>query len=61
MQLNELSVEDYKQLSPNFGDDVHEVFNFEASVERRNAIGGTSREMVERQIVVLRKTLSQLR
>ena len=58
VQLHQLSVQDYKDLCDKFGDDVHEVFNFEASVERRNAIGGTSREMVERQVSVLRKALA---
>jgi argininosuccinate lyase len=37
-QLNELSVEDYKSLNENFGPDVHQVFDFEASVERRKAV-----------------------
>ena len=59
-QLNELNVEDYKNLCDKFEDDVHSVFDFEASVERRNATGGTSREMVDRQIATLRDALSNL-
>lgn len=59
VQLNELSLKDFQGLSEKFSDDVHQVFDFEASVERRNAIGGTSREMVERQVSVLRKAVSQ--
>ena len=58
-QLNELSVEDYKNLSDKFSEDVHGVFDFETSVERRNAIGGPSREMVSRQIEVLRRALAK--
>jgi argininosuccinate lyase len=57
-QLNQLTMEDFKSLSPKFSDDVHAVFDFEASVERRESIGGTSRKMVERQISVLRNALS---
>jgi argininosuccinate lyase len=57
-QLNELTVEDFKSLSEKFSDDIHGVFDFEASVERRESIGGTSRKMVERQISVLRNALS---
>ncbi|KAF8231269.1 argininosuccinate lyase [Tricholoma matsutake] len=57
-QLNELTVEDFKSLSQKFSDDIHAVFEFEASVERRESIGGTSRKMVERQISVLRNALS---
>ncbi|PFH50679.1 hypothetical protein AMATHDRAFT_3756 [Amanita thiersii Skay4041] len=56
-QLNELSYEDYKTLSDKFSQDVHDIFDFEASVERRESIGGTSLKMVERQIGVLRETL----
>jgi len=56
-QLKDLSVADFKKLNPLFEDDVMDVFNFEVSVERRDAIGGTSKRMVERQIAVLREQL----
>ncbi|EPQ58220.1 argininosuccinate lyase [Gloeophyllum trabeum ATCC 11539] len=56
-QLNELSLQDYKSLNEKFEEDVHQVFDFEASVERRQAIGGPSRKMLERQISVLRNAL----
>lgn len=58
MPLNLLSIADFQSLSNKFGEDIHDVFDFEASVERRNAIGGTSKEMVERQVAVLRQALS---
>ncbi|KAK0210642.1 argininosuccinate lyase [Desarmillaria ectypa] len=58
-QINELSLQDYKSLSDKFTEDVVDVFNFEASVERRQAIGGPSRVMVDRQVAVLRSSLSQ--
>lgn len=57
-QLNELTLEDFQKLHELFTEDIHEVFNFEASVERRNAIGGPSREMVARQIAYLRSSIS---
>ncbi|KAG5646686.1 hypothetical protein DXG03_002676 [Asterophora parasitica] len=56
-QLNDLSLKDFKSLNSNFSDDIHDVFDFEASVERRESIGGTSRKMVDRQIAVLRGIL----
>lgn len=56
-QLNDLTLEDYKQLNDKFTEDIHAVFDFEASVERRESIGGTSKKMVERQIAVLRTAL----
>ncbi|KAF9227516.1 putative argininosuccinate lyase [Gyrodon lividus] len=56
-QLNGLSVEDYNGLHEKFEDDVLQVFDFEASVERRTAIGGPSRKTLDRQISVLRAAL----
>ncbi|KAJ7582907.1 argininosuccinate lyase [Mycena floridula] len=58
-QLNQLSLEDYKTLNEKFTEDVRDVFDFEASVERRAAIGGTSLKMVDRQISVLRQVVKQ--
>ena len=57
-QLNDLTLQDYKQLNDKFTEDIHSVFDFEASVERRESIGGTSKKMVERQISVLRASLA---
>ena len=51
-------MEDFKSLHKEFSEDIFGVFDFEASVERRKAIGGTSRKMVERQIGVLRTVLN---
>ncbi|KAJ3476280.1 hypothetical protein NLI96_g11268 [Meripilus lineatus] len=59
-QLNELTLEDFKNLNDKFSEDIHDVFDFEASVERRESIGGTSRKMVERQIAVLRGSLGKI-
>lgn len=58
VQLSDLTLEQYKKLSPLFEEDVVAVFDFEKSVECRNAIGGTSRQTVDRQIEVLRKILA---
>ncbi|KZV71862.1 argininosuccinate lyase [Peniophora sp. CONT] len=59
VQISELSLQDYLGLHPKFEEDVSAVFDFEASVERRQAIGGPSRIMVDRQVAVLRKALAQ--
>jgi argininosuccinate lyase len=48
----------WKELSPHFTDDVMEVFDFENSVEKRKAIGGPAREMIQRQVDVARKRIS---
>ncbi|BGP30447.1 argininosuccinate lyase [Rhodotorula toruloides] len=57
--LSALSLEDFKSVSPHFGDDVHDVFNFETSVERRDAKGGTSRRAVLEQVEALKSKLVQ--
>lgn len=57
-QLNELTLQDYQNLNEKFTEDIHQVFDFEASVERRAAIGGPSRKMIQRQITSLRSALA---
>lgn len=49
-QISELLVEDFKSLHPQFEDDVVSVFDFEVSVERRAAVGGTARKSVLLQV-----------
>lgn len=56
-QISQLSLAELQSLSNLFERDVNSVFNFDSSVEKRNAIGGTSLQMVERQVQVLRKAL----
>jgi argininosuccinate lyase len=48
--LDELSLEAYQALSPGFEADVYQVFDPMKSVEKRNAIGGTSLQSVKNQI-----------
>lgn len=57
--MDKLTLQDYKGLSDKFDDDIHGVFDFEASVEKRQAIGGPSRQTVDRQIATLREVLSK--
>ena len=57
VQISDLSLEDLRELCDRFEPDVKDVFDFEASVEKRDAIGGTSKRMVERQVRVLREIL----
>ena len=58
VQLSDLTLEQYKKLSPKFEEDIVSVFDFEKSVENRNAIGGTSLQMIDRQVETLRKALN---
>jgi argininosuccinate lyase len=57
--INQLTVPELKSLTDKFGDDVTEVFNFEASVEARSARGGTAKQSVLNQISRLRDSLNR--
>jgi argininosuccinate lyase len=48
--LEELPLEAYQALSPAFEADVYQVFDPMKSIEKRNAIGGTSLQSVKNQI-----------
>lgn len=47
--LSDLTLEDLKKLSPAFEEDVVKVWEMEESVERRDAVGGTSKRAVLEQ------------
>lgn len=51
--LSDLSLADLRTLHSAFDEDVVEVWDPEQSVERRNAIGGTSRQAVLEQVAKL--------
>ncbi|KAI5481723.1 hypothetical protein MNV49_002949 [Pseudohyphozyma bogoriensis] len=55
--LSALTLEQFKSICPTFDADVVDVFNFETSVERRDAAGGTSRRAVLAQIENLKRIL----
>ena len=48
--LDELPLEAYQALCPVFAADVYQVFDPMSSIERRNAVGGTSLQSVKNQI-----------
>lgn len=57
-QISYLSMDQWKELSQHFTDDVQDIFNFENSVEKRNAIGGPAREIIKRQVEVAKKRIA---
>jgi len=59
VQLEEMSLEAYQVLCPAFEADVVQVFDAVKSVEKRNAIGGTSPQSVKNQIQIAKSALSQ--
>ncbi|WWC66470.1 argininosuccinate lyase [Kwoniella pini CBS 10737] len=59
IQISDLTLNQWKELSSHFDEDVKDVFNFENSVEKRNAIGGPAREMIKRQVNIARQRIGQ--
>lgn len=57
IQLSDITLDHLQQIDSRFSEDVMQVWNFEASVDRRNAIGGTARSAVEEQIKTLQSLL----
>lgn len=55
--IDKLSIEQFKTIDTRFEQDVMEVFNFEVSVERRNATGGTAKSAVLKQLASLESQL----
>ena len=55
--IDELTVQDFRDLSDVFEENVKDVFNFEVSIEARKARGGTARESVQRQIAQITELL----
>ncbi|KAK4688909.1 argininosuccinate lyase, partial [Tremellales sp. Uapishka_1] len=56
-QISDLTLDQWKSLSEHFDESVFDVFNFETSVEKRNAIGGPAREMIQRQVNKAREVI----
>ncbi|CAG8930817.1 unnamed protein product [Penicillium salamii] len=56
--MNRLPFEQINQVDGRFKEDVMSCFDYEKSVESRNAPGGTSRSSIVEQISVLRNTIS---
>ena len=55
-----LTPADLREIHPLFGDDVAEVWSYEASVERKDAPGGTARSSVLAQIKSVREQVAGL-
>lgn len=55
--MDQLSLKQLQGVDARFGDDVMDAFNYEASVEKRTVLGGTSKKSVEEQISRIQKLL----
>ncbi len=56
-QISQLSLAEWQAISPLFGEDVTELFSWEASVNRRDSYGGTSLRALREQIREARERL----
>jgi argininosuccinate lyase len=57
--IDRLPLKDLRSISPIFNQDVVAVFDFQASIDRRNATGGTSHPSVQVQRAQAREYLNQ--
>lgn len=57
--IAELSLGELKKISDMFEEDVEQVFDFERSVEKRSAAGGTSKSAVLEQIAAIEKAVGR--
>lgn len=52
--IDQLSLEQFKKIDSRFEKDLYDTFDFEVSVERRDAIGGTAKSAVLAQLATLK-------
>jgi len=57
VKLSALQHADYVEVSPLFGEDVFEVFDFDKAVARREVQGGTSPQAVREQLRLAKEVL----
>jgi argininosuccinate lyase len=57
LPLRQMPLEAYQAISPAFAADLYAAFDFEAALERRDAVGGTARSAVEAQLAAARVKL----
>jgi argininosuccinate lyase len=58
--LSELSLDEFKKIAPEFGDDVHRVFDFAQSIASREVVGGTGPNAVRAQIARVRALIERV-
>jgi len=58
--MDQLPLEFFQSLHSAFEKDVAQIWNYEQSIERRSALGGTAKKTVLLQIEQLRSSLDML-
>ncbi len=59
-RLDELSIDEFKSVCPEIGEDVFEVFDLNKAIEKRNIVGAPSIREVKKQISRWKKQLKDL-
>lgn len=54
LPLSKLPIDEYQAISQTFSADVYAVFDFLASVSKRNNLGGTAPEQVQKRLIALK-------
>ncbi len=57
--LNELSLKEFKKFSNLIENDIYKILNAKGSLEEKKSFGSTSKEMVKKQINLLKKALKK--
>lgn len=60
ISLDDMSLEEYKTISPVFEEDIYEAISLETCVEKRETIGAPSREAMEQVIAINEEYLKRL-
>lgn len=60
LEINKVPMSQLREISEKFTEDVFEIFSFQRSVEQYQAIGGTSKKSVLKQIEVMKDFLRDL-
>jgi argininosuccinate lyase len=58
ISLDEMSLEDYKSISPAFEEDIYEAISLETCVQKRNTIGAPGQEAMKQVIEIYKEYLS---
>ena len=57
--LDEMSLEEYKAISPVFEEDIYEAISMETCVNKRMTIGAPGKEAMEKVIAIYEKYLTE--
>ena len=60
ISLDELTLEEYKEISPVFEEDIYEAISLKTCVEKRNTIGAPGQEAMQKVLEINRAFLEEV-